>query len=199
MIDSSHFPNLMFSGTAQSWAVMSPCGGYRYALGRLWDASLPICVWVCHNPSIATHEVNDPSQRKMCGFSQLAGCGGIVVVNVAGARATDPDELLVHKDPVGPYNGHVVQQMVNYDGASLVIAGWGRVHKKLAPLAMNAVAIATVCGRKLHCLGVNLDGSPRHPLYVPYTTKPLLLGDARDNLRRGFKNGLLPVSTCAVP
>jgi hypothetical protein len=37
---------------------------------------------------------------------------------------------------------------------------------------------------------VNADGSPRHPLYLPYTTPLLLLAHARANLRRGLKNGL---------
>ena len=60
----------------QRSAIMSDCGAYRYELRRIWDSSLPILLWVGLNPSTADHINDDPTNRRIAGFSKNWGYGG---------------------------------------------------------------------------------------------------------------------------
>ena len=47
-------------------AKISPCGQYRYRLGRLWDESLPVCLWIMLNPSKADADIDDKHDQAVC-------------------------------------------------------------------------------------------------------------------------------------
>lgn len=65
---------------------------------------------------------------------------------------------------------------VPYDG--IVVCAWGKggtVDKKLlVEHAARVERVAKLIGGDLHCLGVNGDGSPKHPLYLPEDTEAQL-------------------------
>lgn len=152
-------------------AVLSECGRYRYRLDRSWDRDdhgLGTVTWVMLNPSTADASVDDPTIRRCIGFSKLWGYNALTVVNLFAWRATDPDELLVANDPVGPDNeAHLIEATC---GCDLAVAAWGaswprpmhaqaeRVGRELAAHADKEWAV--------RCLGVTATGQPRHPLYV---------------------------------
>jgi hypothetical protein len=140
-------------------AVLSSDGRYRYTLYRLWDDSLPEVTWVMLNPSTADAEQDDPTIRKCVGFAQRWGCGSIRVVNLFAYRATNPRELTLADDPVGPINVPTLAVATN----GFCVAGWGAA--KTPPKPLDVIA-----HKPLWCLGVTKSGDPRHPLYVSYET-----------------------------
>lgn len=165
---------LVTVGDWRSWALLSPDGLYRYALGRSWDAELwdgerPILDAFLINPSKADHRVDDPTVRKLIHFGKQEGCGGLLLRNLGAWRATDPRELARVSDPVGPRNLEVLA--LQPSGLALSLAAWGGfpsvgVRRRLVG-SMGAVKVRTT----LHVLAFANSGEPRHPLYLPNATR----------------------------
>ena len=104
-------------------AKISPCGQYRYRLGRLWDEDLPVCLWIMLNPSKADANVDDNTIRRCVGYSKGWGYGSIQVGNLFAWRTTYPKELYQADDPVGSENDRHLRDMLAE--ADLVVCGWG--------------------------------------------------------------------------
>lgn len=155
--------------------ILSDCEQYRYRLWRHWNRDLPSLGFIMLNPSTADHQVNDPTITR-CLQRALAGgkFGGLEVVNLFPLRSTDPDGLLRHPAPLGDRadrnNGAIMDAL---DRCSMVICAWG-AHKAAPAQAADVLRIIRMCGRGplLHHLGLNKDGSPKHPLYIAASTKP---------------------------
>jgi hypothetical protein len=148
-------------------AQFSDCGAYRYRLWREWDRALPRLAFVMLNPSTADHRVDDPTIRRCVAQAVARRFGRLEVVNLFPLRATHPEALLAHPDPLGP-RGMADDAIADaVAGADAVICGWGahaaaraRAHEVERMLRLND-SLA-----KLFSLGLNKDGSPKHPLYV---------------------------------
>lgn len=158
---------------------------YRYELHREWrgshnpdnwiwmhaDQGVPkSCVFIMLNPSTADGEVDDPTIRKCVGFSRLWKYEKMVVVNLFAYRAVYPKELRIVGDPVGPRNAHHVRAAL--ETAGLVVCAWGGsggLYRQDQTMMgwLDAVGVEPVC------LGLTDAGKPRHPLYLPYSTKPI--------------------------
>lgn len=150
-------------------AVFSPCSRYRYRLRRLWLLGAGRVVWVMLNPSTADAVKNDPTIERCTRFAQRWGYRELEVVNIFAFRSTDPAGLLTLADPVGPENDrHIVEAVL---GADRVVAAWGKHGAYMDRGAKVAAMLAGEC--RLVALAVNADGSPRHPLYIPYTAIPM--------------------------
>jgi hypothetical protein len=78
------------SATDLSLADLDAGGTYRYRLTKTWDRSQPQVTWVMLNPSTATADTDDPTIRRVVGFSRRWGFGSAVVVNLFALRATQP-------------------------------------------------------------------------------------------------------------
>jgi hypothetical protein len=145
-------------------AVISDNGTYRYALSRHWSPG-PAMPWLCLNPSKADASINDPSVLRMCGFARRDGYGGIILLNAYALRATDPVELSLHPDPVGPDNDMWIAGVAAgiRDGAvrAPFVVAWGA-----NPMAAARVprVMELLAGIPVVCLGTTRDGSPKHPL-----------------------------------
>jgi len=184
---------LVTVGTEQAWAVTSPDNVYRYVLGRMWDDYFfdgywadgpqpprPLWVWGMINPSTARGTKpdgtpdNDPTVRKCEGFSRRGGAGGFLVVNMLAYSATDPREMVrAHHAGInvrGPVNELALQWALSRPTMlGRHIAAWGRIPPKLRGLAQQGTVQFRSSGH-VECLGVNADGSPRHPLMLGYAT-----------------------------
>jgi len=157
-------------------AILSPCGLYRYMLTRTWDESLAPIVWVMLNPSSADATKDDPTVRRCVRFAADWGHGGIIVVNLFARRATNPDELARHRKGDALEDDKNNQAIMHVAWGRRVICAWGahpaaRLRGLYGPRHEEVLALFK--GRKLECLGVTKGGQPRHPLYVPATTKPV--------------------------
>lgn len=150
-------------------AELSPCGTYRYSLWRAWGDG-PRAVFVMLNPSTADAARDDPTIRRCIGFARAWGFNGLEVVNLFALRATNPEALYLHADPVGPENDDAIATACN--GAGIVVAAWG-VHGAWKDRGQEiAQRIAYGGGVALHHLGLTKGGHPRHPLYLASATQP---------------------------
>jgi hypothetical protein len=154
-------------GEVRGGAELSPCGIYRYTLGRFWDDAAPVALFVMLNPSTADADVDDPTIRRCIAFARSWGCGGITVGNLYAYRATDPAELATVEDPVGPDNDYWLAELAA--DADFIVAAWGATSHPL-PERCSRVRDPFLNGA-VHCLGRTKHGHPRHPLYVPSTTQ----------------------------
>lgn len=149
---------------AERWAVVQ--GRYRYALGRCWDPNLPRICWVMLNPSTANAREDDPTLRRVVGFSKAWGFGRLEVVNLFALRATDPRALGRVRDLVGPHNDRYLERA--WGRAGTVVLAWGvpgagRVQGRTVEVELAMRARGVVPWR-LH--PGTKKGHPRHPLYA---------------------------------
>jgi len=163
------FPN-------RSGANISPDGVYRWSLWREWDASLPTCTFLMLNPSTADDQANDPTITRCISRARALGCGRLEVVNLYPLRSTNPDELLAYHDPVGPIgkaDGAILDAVERAGVGGYTICAWG-AHKAAPQRAESVLHTLSIVGFRsiLWHLGLNKDGSPKHPLYVAASVKP---------------------------
>lgn len=161
---------MITKGSPSSGAVFSDCERYRYRLWRVWDESRPKACFVMLNPSTATHEVLDPTVSRCKTRAETLGYGGLEVVNIFALRSTDPKELYKVDDPMGSNNIAAIMEAVN--DCAIAICAWGG-HGKLGDIgSIIKQTLAQAFPDKTHYLKINSDGSPAHPLYLPYSLQP---------------------------
>jgi len=156
------------AGGALRWAEVSPCGRYRYQLGRRWKAGRTLA-FVMLNPSTADVLEDDPTLRRCLGFARAWNYGAVELVNLFAWRATDPRHLraahLAGEDVVGPLCdvrlGAVVER------ADQVVVAWGSLASRRWTLPRAEQVLRGLAEYDLGRLGPPCsDGQPRHPLYA---------------------------------
>ncbi len=150
-------------------AVFSADRRHRYRLWRTWDATKPPLTFVMLNPSIADEEDNDPTVERCQRRAAEMGFGGLRVANIFALCSTDPSVLYSDPDPVGPDNDAAILDQAKEAG--LVVCAWG-THGNLHGRGAAVLALLRAGGVVPHYLVLNADGTPKHPLYVAYDTKP---------------------------
>ena len=151
-----------------AWAEFSPCGRWRYALGRRWGPG-PGLVFVLLNPSTADHLTPDATLLRCVARAQGLGFGALRVVNLFAWRATDPRALGRVPDPVGPENDAAIGRAARW-GKS-ILCGWGA----RGGLAGRDSDVRRLLRRRpLWHLGLTAGGQPRHLLYVAGDVVPRL-------------------------
>lgn len=162
--------------------VISECGRYRYRLHRhvaglvrVLDATRSEpgdrpCIFIMVNPSTADTSRDDPTIRKCRQFAFLWNCNSLWVINLFAYRNRDKDMLLKVEDPVGPENDKFISQLLKDNPDALIVCGWGNLDKRLR-WRQDEFMAKHFHGRKAFCLGINMDGTPVHPLYRSYQTE----------------------------
>jgi hypothetical protein len=149
----------------KKYADVSACGRYRYALTRSW-AEGAFVAWVMLNPSTADAREDDPTIRKVMGFSKTWGYAGCVVVNLFAWRATNPQVLKLVTDPVGPRNLAALRDWTNNKP---IVAAWGDSGGDIARRQAHQVR-RFLSDSPMLCLGKTKAGNPRHPCRLAYST-----------------------------
>jgi hypothetical protein len=130
----------------------------RFRLWRDWSPSGGRIAWVMVNPSMADSKTDDPTIRRVIGFSTAWGYGGIDVVNLSpwidtyNARPAHDER-----------NVHAIRRAFKH--CRDVVVAWGTEGED----ALFFPAVRDVCAllaKRPSCLGVNANGSPKHPLYL---------------------------------
>lgn len=151
-------------------AIFSKDEQYRYTLTRVWNRNLPLLGMVLLNPSTATAEEDDPTIHRQSVRARHLGFGGLIVTNIFAWRSTDPDKIYRVPDPIGPDNDRYIKEAMF--GCKQVVCGWGQHGAHMGRGYLVARMLQT-WGVPTFALHINDDGSPAHPLYLPYTA-PLL-------------------------
>lgn len=124
------------------------------------------------NPSVADAFKLDPTVKRCEGFALALGADVYEIVNAAALRSTDPGELYKRCCGFrgdGPDNDE--QILLACRGAYRVIAGWGK-HGALDHRGVVVRKLLADAGVAVYHLGLNKDGSPKHPLYLKGGTEP---------------------------
>ncbi len=153
-------------------AIFSPCKRYRYMLERSWSAQTSrksTVAFIGLNPSTADATTDDPTIRKCIAFAQAWQFKKLLMVNLFGWRATNPNELLQATNPVGRQNDQYLDEAVLR--SALVVACWG----EFGTIKSRSKNLRARYPRRLMCLRTNQSGEPTHPLYLPATLTPVKL------------------------
>jgi hypothetical protein len=156
-------------------------GRYRYWLTRNC-ADRPVCRtsravnFICLNPSIADASRDDPTVRRLRGFTKAWGYEGFWLTNLFAYRATDPTDLCIADgDIIGPLNDAWLVAVATR--ADLVIAAWGAVdglvRNNVRFAERRASYLLSMLHMPIHTLGVTKNAFPRHPLYLRGGTQPI--------------------------
>lgn len=165
---SALFPRKLCDG-----AGFSSDRKHRYWLSRRiaqtdrWNHAF---LWLMLNPSTADETNLDPTLRRCMAFTKAWGGTQMLVGNIFSIVSSDPKVLLTDPNPVGPLCDENLRAMAQWC-CWRVVVGWGAftAAKKRADEVVRM--LTPECKWSLHCLGKNLDGSPKHPLYLASDTK----------------------------
>ncbi len=144
-----------------SGAIFSEDRRYRYTLWRVWNPRLQLLMQIGLNPSTANEIRNDPTISRGITRAYRDGYGGFLMGNLYAYVSTNPKALLEDGDKVGELNDAYLRLMVKMSLKQL--CGWGSFPEagKRAPAVLGMLT-------NPHCLGINADGQPKHPLYIAY-------------------------------
>jgi len=157
----------------ESYAHFSDCDNYRYLLCRTWDESKPAICYLMLNPSTADEKVNDNTIERCQRRATSMGYGTLIIVNIFPYRLTDSRQLNKVQDLYGDRELANLEIVYAVAKADMTICGWGN-HKLAGSRAREIMALLDQHKllHKIHCLKQNSDGSPAHPLYIPYAEQP---------------------------
>ena len=154
---------------SDSGALFSPCRRWRYLLWRRWDAARPVANFLMLNPSTADEWQLDPSCTRARLYAERWGYGALIVTNIFGWRATDPEEMKAVRDPVGRGNDRAILRAAQE--SAIVVCAWGNhgAHRGRSEAVRELLRKAKIEARVLR---MNAGGEPAHPLYLPANLKP---------------------------
>ncbi|SDJ26441.1 DUF1643 domain-containing protein [Salimicrobium halophilum] len=151
-------------------ALISECENYRYWLERSWEqegSKEEELLFVLLNPSTADDKTDDPTIRKLRGFTSRWGYRKFKVVNLYALRSSKPDVLKADHSPVGAENDYWLKRLLGEHRT--IVCAWGNHADKRRVQYFRG--LADELGVSLLCLGKTKQGQPRHPLYLPYDQK----------------------------
>lgn len=150
-------------------AIFSADRLYRYRLEREIQPEGIVAAIIMVNGSDADEEKNDPTMNKVVGFGQRLGWRRVMVGNKFAAIGKDIKVLRGHPDPIGPDNDRHLATMIAV--CDVLVVGWGAMAKLPETLRkrwIDVVRMADRLDKPMHCLDVNSDGHPKHPLMIGY-------------------------------
>lgn len=155
-------------------AVFSPDRTYRYQLER--GEGLFVVLWLMVNPSDADADADDPTVRKVKGFtSRWFGPAKVVIGNKFAHQARDVRDLKwkTSAEAIGPDNDFWLLAMLAE--ADAVVLAWGPLAKlpnRLRGRWLDVYRMVIKAGHLPLCFGTTGDGQPRHPLTSGYDVEP---------------------------
>ena len=132
----------------------------RVSLKREWDKSKNKILYIMLNPSFADDKDDDPTIRRLINFTKKFNSGGFLVGNIFTTITPNPKELDKSKG-MSDKNFEELIKLINK--VDQIVYAWGSSIEEpqlLKKLVLNP-----------KCFGKNLNGTPKHPLYLPSQTK----------------------------
>ena len=139
---------------------------HRFWLMRRVGPGARVLVWCMLNPSKAGSQGDDPTIRRVTGFTRAFGYDVAVVVNLFSWRATEPRDCLTHLADASPHDNYraVGEAALDRD----IVCAWG-AHEWSREQADAMIGSMHIVGARLFHLGLSKHGMPRHPLMLPKT------------------------------
>jgi len=147
--------------TSPNGTIFSEDRKYRYALWRIWSYNPKIMMQIGLNPSKADEFRSDPTITRGINRARYEGYGGFFMANLFAFVSTDPKMLLSEQNTVGALNDYYLQKMIEL--SQIQICAWG----SFKPVSLRSPIVLSMI-KEPFCLGINMDGNPKHPLYVSY-------------------------------
>ena len=133
---------------------------HRYELSRHWDLSKSDILFIMLNPSIANEDIDDPTIKRLISFTREFKYGGFFVANLF-TYITPYSKTLDTSIGLTKLNLKTIKNLVNK--VDEVIYAWGNSIKE--PLELKNLV------KNPKCFGKNLNGTPKHPLYLSSNSK----------------------------
>lgn len=154
----------------QDRTIFSDDRKHRYTLWRQLDnyqENNPYCVFLGLNPSVANEEINDPTITRCMKWTKNMHETAMYMLNIFSMISTDPYVMKIDREPNREENDLIIKNLTHHQNAKIIILCCGTHGKYLDRLSKISYLLKDV---NLYCFGKNLDGTPKHPLYLSYKT-----------------------------
>jgi hypothetical protein len=118
-----------------------------------------LILFILLNPSNADHKNDDKTVKKLIGFTKMFEFGGFYLGNLYSLITTTPSPEKFINDEAKNIN-HI---KIMKKKCKKVVVGWGNLGAY-----PNWLVDKTI---KPMCLGINKNGTPKHPLYLSFDTR----------------------------
>ena len=132
----------------------------RYSLNREWDKSKNKILYIMLNPSLADDKNDDPTIRRLINFTKKFNYGGFLVGNIFSTITPNPKEIDKSKG-MSDKNFEKLLNLINK--VDQIVYAWGNSVEE--PQLLKELILSP------KCFGKNLNGTPKHPLYLPKNSK----------------------------
>ena len=132
----------------------------RYFLKREWDNSKGLLLYIMLNPSVADEIKDDPTIRRLINFTKKFDYGGFLVGNIFTKITPNPKDIDRSKGISDKNFEELFKLIYKVD---LIVYAWGNTVEEPQPLKELVLSPK--------CFGKNLNGTPKHPLYIPKNSK----------------------------
>ena len=132
----------------------------RYFLKREWDSSKGLLLYIMLNPSMADDKNDDPTIRRLINFTKKFNYGGFLVGNIF--TKITPNSKEVDKSR-GMTNKNFKEVLKLINKVDQIVYAWGNSVEE--PQLLKELILSP------KCFGKNLNGTPKHPLYLPKNSK----------------------------
>ena len=134
----------------------------RFSLSRIWDQKKPKLLYIMLNPSIADDKRDDPTIKRLIFFTKKFRYGGFYVANLFTQITPYPKEL--NMDNLSKKNNlKIINDLIKKSDS--IVYAWGNLVSE--PRELLEIIDSPLC------FGKNLNGTPKHPLYLPSNSKLL--------------------------
>ena len=134
----------------------------RFSLSRIWDSKKPRVLYIMLNPSYADDEFDDPTIRRLNFFTKKFKFGGFYVANLFTQITPYPKELNMDNH-LKKKNLKIINELIKKSDS--IVYAWGN-------LVSEPTELIKLIESPL-CFGKNINGTPKHPLYLPSNSKLL--------------------------
>ena len=132
----------------------------RFLLSRQWDESKRKILYIMFNPSIADDKKDDTTIRRLINFTLKFNYGGFFVGNIFSLITPYPNQINTLNGS-SKKNVRELKKLINQ--VDKVVYAWGNLTEE--PKFLKDLIL------KPRCFGKNMNGTPKHPLYLPSDSK----------------------------